>query len=144
MQAWDEPDWNRLSGDGITWVSNLSHLFCDFCNFSLAKKKVLVEVLFIPFRYIIKSWGAATCLFRAAVLSVTFPSLVGALGAVGAFDFYARFVHWSSWWGPGKYTKIPDPKVLKFCDFYPSHFGQILSKIRTTPPPNPIFTQISD
>ena len=45
---------------------------------------------------------------------------------------------------PGKYTKIPDPKALKFRDFYPSHFGQILSKIRTTPPPNPIFTQISD
>ena len=45
---------------------------------------------------------------------------------------------------PGKYTKIPDPKALKFHDFYPRHFDQFLSKIRTTPPPNPIFTQISD
>ena len=40
---------------------------------------------FIPFR----SWAVATCLFWAAVLSVTFPRLVGALGVVGAFGFYA-------------------------------------------------------
>jgi hypothetical protein len=36
-----------------------------------------------------RSWAVATCLFWAAVLSVTFPRLVGALGVVGAFGFYA-------------------------------------------------------
>jgi hypothetical protein len=36
-----------------------------------------------------RSWAVATCLFWAAVLSVTFPRLVGALGIVGAFGFYA-------------------------------------------------------
>ena len=37
----------------------------------------------------IRSWAVATCLFWAAVLSVTFPRLIGALGEVGAFGFYA-------------------------------------------------------
>ena len=36
-----------------------------------------------------RSWAVATCLFWAAVLSVTFPRLVGALGVIGAFGFYA-------------------------------------------------------
>ena len=47
-------------------------------------------MLFIPFMlFIFRSWAVATCLFWAAVLSVTFPRLVGALGVVGAFGFYA-------------------------------------------------------
>jgi hypothetical protein len=45
---------------------------------------------------------------------------------------------------PGKYTKMPDPKTPKFRDFYPYRFGQFLSEIRTTRPPNLIFIQISD
>jgi hypothetical protein len=45
---------------------------------------------------------------------------------------------------PGKYTKMPDPKAPKFRNFYPNRFGQFLSEIWTTRPPNPIFIQISD
>jgi hypothetical protein len=45
---------------------------------------------------------------------------------------------------PGKYTKMPDPKTLKFRDFYPNHFGQFLSEFGTMPSPNPIFIRISD
>lgn len=51
--------------------------------------------------------------------------------------------HWRNQ-DPGKYTKMPHPKVLKFCDFYPNHFGQFLSEIGTTPSPYPIFIQIPD
>ncbi len=36
-----------------------------------------------------RSWAVATCFFWAAVLSVTFPRLLSALGSVGAFGFYA-------------------------------------------------------
>ena len=35
------------------------------------------------------SWAVATCLFYAAVLSITFPRLLRAFGVVGAFGFYA-------------------------------------------------------
>jgi hypothetical protein len=34
-------------------------------------------------------FAVATNLFWAAVLSVTFPSMLGVMGAVGAFTFYA-------------------------------------------------------
>ena len=40
---------------------------------------------------------------------------------------------------PGKYTKMPDLKTLKFHDFYPNSFGQLLSKIGTTPLPNNFY-----
>jgi hypothetical protein len=39
---------------------------------------------------------------------------------------------------------MPDPKKLKFRDFYLNRFGQFLSEIGTMPSPNPIFIQISD
>ena len=35
------------------------------------------------------SWAVATCLFWAAVLSLTFPRMVLAFTAQGAFGFYA-------------------------------------------------------
>ena len=40
--------------------------------------------------------------------------------------------------------KLPGPVTVapKFRDFYPNRFGQFLSEIRTTPPPNPIFIQL--
>jgi len=47
------------------------------------------EVFPLTHREMGMSWAVATCLFWAAVLSVTFPRLVGALGVVGAFGFYA-------------------------------------------------------
>ncbi|KAF9035264.1 cytochrome P450 [Panaeolus papilionaceus] len=40
-------------------------------------------------RFRMQSWAVATCLFWAAVLSVTFPRLLSALGPTGAFGFYA-------------------------------------------------------
>ena len=34
-------------------------------------------------------WAVATCLFWAAVLSISFPAILAAFGTVGAFGFYA-------------------------------------------------------
>lgn len=35
------------------------------------------------------SWAVATCLFWAAVLSVSFPRILQAMTPTGAFGFYA-------------------------------------------------------
>jgi sugar porter (SP) family MFS transporter len=47
------------------------------------------EVFPLTHREMGMSWAVATTLFWASVLSVTFPRLLGALGSVGAFGFYA-------------------------------------------------------
>ncbi|KAF9035249.1 hypothetical protein BJ165DRAFT_1511010 [Panaeolus papilionaceus] len=47
------------------------------------------EVFPLTHREMGMSWAVATCLFWAAVLSVTFPRLLSALGPTGAFGFYA-------------------------------------------------------
>ena len=44
---------------------------------------------YLIFLCLIRSWAVATTLFWASVLSVTFPRMLGALGPVGAFGFYA-------------------------------------------------------
>ena len=35
------------------------------------------------------SWAVATCLFWAAVLSITFPRMLAVMSTTGAFGFYA-------------------------------------------------------
>jgi sugar porter (SP) family MFS transporter len=47
------------------------------------------EVFPLTHREMGMSWAVATNLFWAAVISVTFPRMVGAFGDVGAFGFYA-------------------------------------------------------
>ncbi|MCJ1411395.1 hypothetical protein MMC19_005484 [Ptychographa xylographoides] len=47
------------------------------------------EVFPLSHREVGMSWAVATCLFYAAVLSITFPALLKAFGIVGAFGFYA-------------------------------------------------------
>ncbi|KAF5335655.1 hypothetical protein D9611_009677 [Ephemerocybe angulata] len=47
------------------------------------------EVFPLTHREMGMSWAVATCLFWAAVLSLTFPRLLSAFGPVGAFGFYA-------------------------------------------------------
>ncbi|PPQ81841.1 hypothetical protein CVT25_013470 [Psilocybe cyanescens] len=47
------------------------------------------EVFPLTHREMGMSWAVATCLFWAAVLSVTFPRLLSTFGSVGAFGFYA-------------------------------------------------------
>jgi sugar porter (SP) family MFS transporter len=47
------------------------------------------EVFPLSHREVGMSWAVATCLFWAAVLSITFPRMLGAMGVVGAFGFYA-------------------------------------------------------
>ncbi|ORY23921.1 and other transporter-domain-containing protein [Naematelia encephala] len=47
------------------------------------------EVFPITHREVGMGWAVATCLFWAAVLSLTFPRMKGALGPTGAFGFYA-------------------------------------------------------
>ncbi|KAF8578406.1 hypothetical protein K439DRAFT_1663739 [Ramaria rubella] len=47
------------------------------------------EVFPLSHREVGMSWAVATCLFWAAVLSVSFPAILQAFTAVGAFGFYA-------------------------------------------------------
>ncbi|KAK7456375.1 hypothetical protein VKT23_010623 [Stygiomarasmius scandens] len=47
------------------------------------------EVFPLTHREMGMSWAVATCLFWAAVLSITFPRMTGALSVTGAFGFYA-------------------------------------------------------
>ena len=47
------------------------------------------EVFPLSHREVGMSWAVATCLFWAAVLSITFPRLIRAFGVPGAFGFYA-------------------------------------------------------
>ncbi|WWD16919.1 hypothetical protein CI109_101351 [Kwoniella shandongensis] len=47
------------------------------------------EVFPLTHREVGMGWAVATCLFWASVLSLTFPRMVGAMGHVGAFCFYA-------------------------------------------------------
>ncbi|KAH0535943.1 hypothetical protein FGG08_007163 [Glutinoglossum americanum] len=47
------------------------------------------EVFPLSHREVGMSWAVATCLFWAAVLSITFPRMLGALTPTGAFGFYA-------------------------------------------------------
>ena len=47
------------------------------------------EVFPLSHREVGMSWAVATCLFFAAILSITFPPMLTAMGVVGAFCFYA-------------------------------------------------------
>lgn len=47
------------------------------------------EVFPLSHREVGMSWAVATCLFWAAVLSITFPRMLAALTPTGAFGFYA-------------------------------------------------------
>ncbi|KAK3655644.1 hypothetical protein LTR56_003293 [Elasticomyces elasticus] len=47
------------------------------------------EVFPLSHREVGMGWAVATCLFWAAVLSISFPSILAVFGEVGAFGFYA-------------------------------------------------------
>ena len=47
------------------------------------------EVFPLSHREVGMSWAVATCLFWAAVLSITFPRILRAFGVTGSFGFYA-------------------------------------------------------
>ncbi|GAB7362388.1 hypothetical protein MBLNU230_g2712t1 [Neophaeotheca triangularis] len=47
------------------------------------------EVFPLSHREVGMGWAVATCLFWAAVLSISFPSILAAFGQTGAFGFYA-------------------------------------------------------
>jgi len=47
------------------------------------------EVFPLSHREVGMGWAVATCLFWAAVLSISFPAILQAFGATGAFGFYA-------------------------------------------------------
>lgn len=47
------------------------------------------EVFPLSHREVGMAWAVATCLFWAAVLSITFPRILQVFGVVGAFGFYA-------------------------------------------------------
>ncbi|KAI1381091.1 hypothetical protein F4677DRAFT_440307 [Hypoxylon crocopeplum] len=49
------------------------------------------EVFPLSHREVGMSWAVATCLFWAAVLSITFPKILAAMGVLGAFCLYAGF-----------------------------------------------------
>lgn len=47
------------------------------------------EVFDLAHREVGMAWAVATCLFWAAVLSITFPRMLEVMGVTGAFGFYA-------------------------------------------------------
>lgn len=47
------------------------------------------EVFPLSHREVGMGWAVATCLFWAAVLSISFPDILNTFGSVGAFGFYA-------------------------------------------------------
>lgn len=47
------------------------------------------EVFPLSHREVGMAWAVATCLFWAAVLSITFPRMLSAMTPTGAFGFYA-------------------------------------------------------
>jgi MFS family permease len=47
------------------------------------------EVFPLSHREVGMAWAVSTCLFWAAVLSITFPRMLGAMGSTGALGFYA-------------------------------------------------------
>lgn len=49
------------------------------------------EVFPLSHREVGMAWAVATCLFWAAVLTVSFPAILKAMGVVGAFGLYAGF-----------------------------------------------------
>ncbi|RKU43865.1 hypothetical protein DL546_004319 [Coniochaeta pulveracea] len=49
------------------------------------------EVFPLSHREVGMGWAVATCLFWAAVLSITFPKILASLGVIGAFCLYAGF-----------------------------------------------------
>ncbi|KAI1803125.1 hypothetical protein F4811DRAFT_572306 [Daldinia bambusicola] len=49
------------------------------------------EVFPLSHREVGMAWAVATCLFWAAVLSITFPKILAAMGVLGAFCLYAGF-----------------------------------------------------
>ncbi|KAI1341671.1 sugar transporter-domain-containing protein [Xylariaceae sp. FL0016] len=49
------------------------------------------EVFPLSHREVGMSWAVSTCLFWAAVLSITFPKILASLGVIGAFCLYAGF-----------------------------------------------------
>lgn len=58
------------------------------------------EVFPLSHREVGMSWAVATCLFWAAVLSVTFPRMLAVLGNQGSFGFYAYVAVFSVDAGP--------------------------------------------
>lgn len=48
-----------------------------------------VEVFPLSHREVGMGWAVATCLFWASVLGISFPAILGSMGTVGAFGFYA-------------------------------------------------------
>lgn len=49
------------------------------------------EVFPLSHREVGMAWAVSTCLFWAAVLSITFPTILASLGVLGAFCLYAGF-----------------------------------------------------
>lgn len=49
------------------------------------------EVFPLSHREVGMAWAVATCLFWAAVLTVSFPAILASLGVIGAFCLYAGF-----------------------------------------------------
>jgi sugar porter (SP) family MFS transporter len=69
------------------------------------------EVFPLSHREVGMSFAVATCLFWAAILSISFPFLLASTGTVGAFGFYAglnavAFVM-IFFWVPGLFTPFP-------------------------------------
>ncbi|KAH8677713.1 hypothetical protein BX600DRAFT_486027 [Xylariales sp. PMI_506] len=81
------------SGAHLGLVALFVYLFCAF--YSPGEGPVpftySAEVFPLSHREVGMAWAVATCLFWAAVLSITFPKILASLGVIGAFCLYAGF-----------------------------------------------------
>ncbi|WVQ73793.1 hypothetical protein IAR50_003373 [Cryptococcus sp. DSM 104548] len=81
----------ETSGARVPLIAVFIYIFAMF--YSVGEGPVpfaySAEVFDLAHREVGMSWAVATCLFWAAVLSLTWPRMVGAMTSTGAFCFYA-------------------------------------------------------
>lgn len=79
------------SGAHIGLVATFIYIFAAF--YSPGEGPVpftySAEVFPLSHREVGMAWAVATCLFWAAILTISFPAILGAFSTVGAFGFYA-------------------------------------------------------
>lgn len=80
----------QSSNASLGLIALFIYLFCAF--YSPGEGPVpftySAEVFPLSHREQGMAWAVSTCLFWAAVLSITFPAMVAAMGQIGAFGFY--------------------------------------------------------
>lgn len=85
-----------IPGTGSTHLGLVALFVYIFCAFYSPGEGPVpftysAEVFPLSHREVGMAWAVATCLFWAAVLTVSFPAILASLGVIGAFCLYAGF-----------------------------------------------------